>query len=50
MTKDEEARLRAVERFVSEVRGGRKLLLWMCSVVGAGLAVLVAWLFGGAPS
>ncbi len=49
MTKDEEDRLRAVEEFIAEVRGGRKLFLWLCSMIGAGLALLAAWLFGGAP-
>ncbi len=50
MDEDEKKRLRAVEQFIAELRGGRKLFIWICSAIGAGLALLgTFWnqLFGG---
>ncbi len=50
MNEEEETRLRNVEEFIAEVRGGRKLFIWVCSAIGGGLALLgVFWehLFGG---
>ena len=50
MNEDEKRRLREVEEFVAEVRGGRKLFIWVCSSIGAALGLLgVFWnqLFGG---
>ena len=47
---DHETRLRVLEEFAAEVRGGRRLLLWLCSAIGIGLGLLaVGWgkLFGG---
>lgn len=34
-----EKRVRELEEFAAEVRGGRRLFLWMCSALGA-LAML----------
>ncbi len=48
---DHEERLRVLEEFAAEVRGGRKLLLWVSSAIGGALALLAAFwdrLFGGA--
>ncbi len=52
MTKptDMETRMRDAEKFIAEVRGGRRLFLWLCSAIGGGLAILgVFWdhIFGG---
>ena len=50
-TPDIEARVRDIEEFVSEMRGGRKLLCWIFAAVGAGLGLIAAFwqhLFGGA--
>ncbi len=47
--KDLEERMREVEEFISEVKGGRKLFLWISSAVGALAALLAAFwepLFG----
>lgn len=49
MNEDEEKRLRDVEQFIAEVRGGRRLFLWLFSTIGGGLALLAAFwghLFG----
>ena len=47
-----EKRVRDLEEFAAEVRGGRRLFLWMCSALGvaAGLALML-WnhLSGDAP-
>ena len=44
MNEDEKDRLRAVEEFVAEVRGGRKVVVWAFSLIGAGLTLLgVFW-------
>ncbi len=41
---DHETRLRDLEAFAAEVRGGRKLLAWIASAIGAGLTLLgVFW-------
>ena len=41
---DLEKRVRKLEVFAAEVRGGRKLLLWICSAVGVALGlVLTFW-------
>ncbi len=53
MNEDEKNRLREVEEFIAEVRGGRRLFLWLFSTIGGGLALLAAFwgqLFGGGPS
>ena len=45
-----EDRVRDLEIFAAEVRGGRKLLLWLCSAAGVALGLLAAFwerLFGG---
>ncbi len=50
MNEADEKRLRAVEQFISELRGGRRLFIWICSAIGAALALLgTFWeqLFGG---
>ena len=46
MTKetDLEDRVRVLEKFHDEVRGGRKLLLWIASLVGATVGVVLAYL------
>ncbi len=52
MNEDEEARLRAVEEFIAEVRGGGRVFIWLCSAIGGGLALLAAFreqIFGGGP-
>ncbi len=47
MTEDEETRLRAVEEFIAEIRGGKKFFLWLCAVVGSlgggGTLLAVFW-------
>ncbi len=44
MTDDELKRLRVIEEFIAEVRGGRRLLLWLASAVGGGVAIVgVFW-------
>ncbi len=44
MNDDELKRLRAIEDFITEVRGGRRLLLWVASAVGGLAAILgVFW-------
>lgn len=51
--KDLEERVRDLEEFAAEVRGGRKLFLWLCSAIGGGLALLAAFwsnIFGSGPS
>ena len=35
MNKDENDRLRAVEEFIAEVRGGKKIVLWLFATIGA---------------
>lgn len=49
MDEDQLRRLRELEEFVAEVRGGRRILLWLASAIG-GLAAIfgVFWdrLFG----
>jgi hypothetical protein len=48
--KDTEKRLRDVEEFIAQVKGGRRLFLWICSAAGALLGLLaIFWdkLFGG---
>ena len=52
MTEDDdlEKRVRDLESFADELRGGRKLFIWVCSAIGAALALLgTFWnqLFGG---
>lgn len=50
MNEDEEKRLRDVEEFIAEVRGGKRVFLWLCGVIGGALALLgVDWgqIFGG---
>ncbi len=50
MDKDLEKRVREIEKFVNQVKGGRRLFLWICSAVGAALGLLAAFwerLFGG---
>lgn len=52
MNEDEEKRLRDVEEFIAEVRGGRRLFLWLFSAIGGALALLAAFweqIFGGSP-
>lgn len=47
---DLETRVRILEEFAAEVRGGRRLFLWLCSAIGGGLVLLAAFwdrLFGG---
>lgn len=46
MTEDEETRLRAVEEFIAEVRGGKRVVLWLFAAIGAlggGAAVAAFW-------
>ncbi len=46
MNEDEETRLRAVEEFIAEVRGGKKVFLWLCAAIGSlggGGALLAAF-------
>ena len=47
MTKEAESlekRVRDLEEFAAEVRGGRRLFLWMCSALGAAaLLALALW-------
>ncbi len=52
MTEDDdlEKRVRDLEEFIAEVRGGRRLFVWICSAIGAALALLgTFWnqIFGG---
>ena len=50
MTKeaDLEKRVRVLEEFHAEIRGGRKILLWIASLVGATVgAVLAYWGLSG---
>ena len=52
MNEDERKRLRDVEEFIAEVRGGRRLFLWLCSSIGIGAGLVgVFWegIFGGGP-
>ncbi len=52
MTKETELeeRVRGLEEFAAEVRGGRRLFLWMCSALGVVAALALAlwdkWLGG----
>lgn len=44
MNEDEKKRFRAMEDFIAEVRGGRRLMLWLFSAVGGGVAIMgVFW-------
>ncbi len=44
MNDDEKKRFRAMEDFISEMRGGRRLLGWLISAVGGGAAIVgVIW-------
>ncbi|KKL63286.1 hypothetical protein LCGC14_2176620 [marine sediment metagenome] len=53
MNEHEEKRLRAVEEFIAEIRGGKKVFLWLCALIGSlggGGTLLVAFreqIFGG---
>ena len=40
---DLETRVRALEEFHAEIRGGRKILLWIASLVGATVGVVLAY-------
>jgi hypothetical protein len=49
VNEEEEKRLRDVEEFIAQVRGGRKVFLWLCSGIGVVLGLLAAFwghLFG----
>ena len=41
-TEDMEERMRDVEEFISELRGGRRLFLWTCSALGVVAALALA--------
>ena len=45
MTKETELekRVRELEEFAAEVRGGRRLFLWMCSALGVLAALALAF-------
>ena len=48
--KTPEERLRDVEKFIIEIRAGRKTIIFVASAIGGGLMVLAAFwdhLFGG---
>ena len=50
MNEDEKRRLRAVEEFIAEVRGGKRLFLWLCGAIGGVLTLLGVFrgqIFGG---
>ena len=40
---DLEKRVRELEEFAAEIRGGRRLFLWMCSALGAVAALALAF-------
>ncbi len=42
MNEDEKKRLREVEEFIAEVRGGKRLFLWLFGIIGGGLTILAA--------
>ena len=45
MTKETELekRVRELEEFAAEIRGGRRLFLWMCSALGAAAMLALAF-------
>ncbi len=43
MNEDEKKRLRDVEEFIAEVRGGKRVFLWLFSIIGVGLGLLAAF-------